>query len=507
MSYYINYIIEAGISLGVFAFVYWFILRKETRFTATRFYLLFALVFSTLLPFLSITINMPVSGRANYVESTVVQTNFLETVTVYASGIPQKIGTILLTFDYSILIYTLGAFVAAFVIFTGFLQLFRMLKGNRIFRLRKAKLIVSAKDISPYSFFNFIFISNKLTEQDNWKSMVHHELEHVRQGHTFDVLFVDIMMIFQWFNPFYWIIRRMVRENHEFLADTGVLKHGLITVSNYKKLLLSQAIGGNPVITSNFFSIKTIKKRFKMITNNTYNKNTWLRYTAGVMLATMLTFFLACESNVVNPSGNELAAYVYDGKVLSKSDFSKLGFDYVQMIKTDRSNALDLYPELRDDLQSDEVNLVFDIRDENQLQQAQIVQNQLSLLKSNKIKELMSVTCSLDKMKQDNEQVFVVVEEMPEYPGGEYALRQFLAQNVVYPQQAIKNGMQGRVFIEFVVGSDGKVRDARIARGVSSSIDEEALRVVLSMPKWIPGKQRGENVAVRYTVPINFVLQ
>ena len=104
-------------------------------------------------------------------------------------------------------------------------------------------------------------------------------------------------------------------------------------------------------------------------------------------------------------------------------------------------------------------------------------------------------------------QVFFIVEDMPEFPGGELALRKFIANAVKYPVIAQENGIQGKVYVNFVVDKDGSVTSARIARGVDSSLDKEAIRVVNSLPKWKPGKQRGKAVRVSYTVPINFVLQ
>lgn len=106
----------------------------------------------------------------------------------------------------------------------------------------------------------------------------------------------------------------------------------------------------------------------------------------------------------------------------------------------------------------------------------------------------------------DGEDVFILAEVMPEYPGGDEALRQFLASEVKYPESAIKKGIQGRVFVSFIVDKNGDVRDARVARGIYKALDDEALRVVKAMPKWSPGSQRGSSVAVSYTVPINFVL-
>ena len=95
---------------------------------------------------------------------------------------------------------------------------------------------------------------------------------------------------------------------------------------------------------------------------------------------------------------------------------------------------------------------------------------------------------------------------MPTFPGGDDALRKFIAQSVKYPVIAQENGIQGRVFVSFVVNSKGEVTNVKVARPFDPNLDKEAVRVVQSMPKWAPGKQRGKPVKVSYTVPINFVL-
>jgi len=104
-------------------------------------------------------------------------------------------------------------------------------------------------------------------------------------------------------------------------------------------------------------------------------------------------------------------------------------------------------------------------------------------------------------------EIFMIVEEMPEFPGGPEALQRYLSQSVRYPVIAQENGIQGRVYIQFVINQNGEVTNATILRGVDPSLDREALRVVEAMPKWKPGKQRNRPVRVSNTVPINFVLQ
>lgn len=108
---------------------------------------------------------------------------------------------------------------------------------------------------------------------------------------------------------------------------------------------------------------------------------------------------------------------------------------------------------------------------------------------------------------RDAGEIFMIVEEMPEFPGGQEALQKYLSTAVRYPVIAQENGIQGRVYVQFVIDQTGQVTNATVLRGVDPSLDREALRVVQAMPKWKPGKQRNRAVRVSYTVPINYVLQ
>lgn len=108
--------------------------------------------------------------------------------------------------------------------------------------------------------------------------------------------------------------------------------------------------------------------------------------------------------------------------------------------------------------------------------------------------------------EEEEQQIFVVVEKMPEFPGGEEAMRRYLARNIRYPLIAQENGIQGRVICQFVVNADGKIVDVQVVRGVEASLDAEAVRVIQSMPSWTPGKQGGKSVRVKYTLPIRFKL-
>jgi len=114
---------------------------------------------------------------------------------------------------------------------------------------------------------------------------------------------------------------------------------------------------------------------------------------------------------------------------------------------------------------------------------------------------------AVEDEEEEDAPVFYIVEDMPEFPGGEAALHTYIAKSIKYPVIAQENGMQGRVYISFVIGAKGTVEDIKVARGVDPALDKEAIRVISKMPKWKPGKQRGKPVKVSFTVPINFVLQ
>lgn len=124
----------------------------------------------------------------------------------------------------------------------------------------------------------------------------------------------------------------------------------------------------------------------------------------------------------------------------------------------------------------------------------------------NKGVEIHEVVQQVEEEEPEEQKIHVVVEKMPEFPGGDDAMKRFLAKNIKYPLIAQENNIQGRVVCQFVVNSDGKIVDVQVVRGVEASLDAEAVRVIKSMPAWTPGRQGGKNVRVKYTLPIRFKL-
>ena len=125
----------------------------------------------------------------------------------------------------------------------------------------------------------------------------------------------------------------------------------------------------------------------------------------------------------------------------------------------------------------------------------------------NQAVEIKYVPVAVEEEEPEEQTIFEVVENMPDFPGGQAALMQYLAKNIKYPTIAQENGTQGRVIVQFVVNRDGSIVDAKVLRGVDPYLDKEAIRVISSMPKWTPGVHKGKKVRVKYTVPVSFRLQ
>ncbi len=473
MSSFINYLLESGISLSLFALVYFLFLRRETFFNVNRWFLLVSIGFSAFLPLLHIPFYAPQSTVLQEVSVT-PYVNLLSSVTIYGTALSH--GAVQFVLSYSLLgyAYLLGVLFFAAKLFLQIYQLIRLIAQNRVIAEGKIKLVFLDRQLSPFSFLNYIFVSRNLQNTKGWEKMLEHEKQHIQQGHTFDVLVLEFVAVFQWFNPFFWMFRRALRENHEFLADQAVISHGTAPAW-YKQILLNQYVGEQIVIANNF-NYSLIKTRIQMMSKIKSRKIANVKFLVGIVLAASLIAVFACErKNTIKQeaSANKTITIVSEGKSVQVSGDDSA----IENLK----NAI--------------TNGNFTLKNDS-------IANQLILVKKEFVEENKYLL-----LNGPAEEVYAVVEEMPVFPGGELALRKFIAQSVKYPTEASSKGIQGKVFINFVVAKDGSVKNAKIARGVDPSLDTEALRVVNSLPNWKPGKQKGKEVAVSYTVPINFVLQ
>jgi TonB family protein len=482
MANFINYLLESGISLSLFALVYFLFLRRETFFHVNRWFLLVSIGFSAVLPLLHIPFYAPEATMLAEVTVT-PYVNLLSSVTIYGASLTNGAERFVLAYSLIGYLYLVGVIGLSGVLFIRIFQIIRLVAHNRVVSEGKIKYVIMEQELTPFSFLNYIFVSNDLQGTTGWEKMLEHEKQHIQQGHTFDVLILEFIAVFQWFNPFFWLFRRALRENHEFLADQAVISHGTAP-SWYKQILLNQYVGGQVVIANNF-NYSLIKSRIKMMSKIKSRKIANVKILIGMLLAISLIAVFACEKKesvktVITPAEKSVTI-VADGHPL------QITGDAAGIEKLERViSSSDEY-----ELKSDSVG------------------GPLKLIeKSKKVDEpIIGSSGNQEKSGKNQEEVFVVVEEMPEFPGGIKGLRSFLANAVKYPPEASKKGIQGKVYVTFVVMKDGSISNAKVVRGVDPLLDNEALRVVKSLPKWKPGKQSGKEVAVQFTIPISFALQ
>jgi TonB family protein len=470
MNSTVNFILESGISLSLLATIYVVFLRRETFFRLNRIFLLGSLFFSVLLPFLKFRIYEPQPVMLSEVTVTPYR-NVLEAVTIYGQDLSVTVEQTIISATLLIWIYLAGLLLFLAILFYRVIRIIFVIRKNEVQKSEHLKLVFLKNECSPFSFLNYVFISRPLQNRDGYDRMMAHEIEHIKQGHSFDVLILEMLTAFQWFNPFMWMLRRAIRENHEFLADHAVLTSG-VNRGYYKKLLLNQFAGGQLVLSNNF-NYSLIKNRIKMMSKIKSPKIAHVKIILGVLTAVALIIMFACEQKEMSeiqpvPEPDELKVTFLDDKLKISGEA-----DDLERIKKLMDGSREF------SLETDSIGNLLLVKKE-------------------------AVT---PKTLDTEEQIFFIVEDMPEFPGGEPELRKFIANNIEYPAIAQEKGIQGRVYVTFVVDKNGEVANARIARGVDPSLDKEALRVVNSLPKWTPGKQRGEAVNVSYTVPINFALQ
>ena len=472
MNSAVNFIIESGVSLALLSLIYVLFLRKETFFRINRLFLLGSVLFSVILPVIKLRIFAPQSVMLSEITVTPYR-NLLESITVYSHGLSGTVEQAVLSANLLIYFYIAGVAFFFGIFLFRIIQLILIIKRSSVQSAYGVKMVMLEKETSPYSFLNYVFVSQSLMQSRGYDKMIEHELEHVKQGHSLDVIILELLTVFQWFNPFMWMLNRAIRETHEFLADQAVLSKG-VSRGEYKLLLLNQFVGGQLVIANNF-NYSLIKNRIKMMSKIKSSKLAITKIAFGVLVASALVIAFACEqkeSAETKSIQKEVMTIVStiqdDGKV--KIEGSEADLEKYKALFSDNPGF---------EFVSDSLGNTFLIK-----------------------KEFVQ-----PKSLESNEEIFFVVEEMPEYPGGEMALRQYMATAVKYPDDAVKKGIQGKVYVTFVVSKDGTVADAKIARGVDPSLDAEALRVVNNLPKWKPGKQKGQSVNVSYTVPINFKLE
>ncbi|NOY38389.1 MAG: TonB family protein [Chlorobi bacterium] len=264
MSPLYNYILQTAIAISVFYIVYWLLLRKETFFGFNRYFFLVSIGFALLLPFGNLG-HLSLFQENGTVHAVARGYHSLQNmIVIHPVNSPEEVPVKFSLIQYFVNLYILGVvfFLLRLVLQTGIL--FLRIQKARIVSIFESRVVLDGKVNSPFSFFSWIFLNPAQIEEQNLPDIILHEKEHIRQKHIFDLFLIELICAFQWINPFVWLLRKAIKETHEYLADHAVIRKG-VPVGDYQKLLLSYALGaGHPaLITPLNFSLN--KKRMIMM--------------------------------------------------------------------------------------------------------------------------------------------------------------------------------------------------------------------------------------------------
>ena len=359
-----------------------------------------------------------------------------------------------------------------------------------VYALRKAA--------GPFSFFRMVFLHPESHSDKETDEMLTHECTHVSQWHSIDVILSEMMCMACWFNPFVWLLKREVRHNLEYLADNTVIQSGYDSKS-YQYHLLGLAHHQSVTTLYNSFNVLHLKNRIMMMNKKRSPGIVRTKYLIFIPLVGILMLLSNIEAvarltvRLANEATVSNAMVTATGILVDETGQPLIGASVVvkggkERTITDKKGAFSLEVPANAILRCS-----YQGRESQEVLAADMTNNTHLSLSS--------------KSREMNEQVFTVVEKMPSFPGGDAELLKYIATNIKYPKESQDNGEQGRVICSFIVGRDGSVNNPEVLRGVTPLLNEEAVRVINTMPRWNPGMQRGKAVAVKYTVPITFRLK
>ena len=359
-----------------------------------------------------------------------------------------------------------------------------------VYALRKAA--------GPFSFFRMVFLHPESHSDKETDEILTHECTHVSQWHSIDVILSEMMCMACWFNPFVWLLKREVRHNLEYLADNTVIQSGYDSKS-YQYHLLGFAHHQSVTTLYNSFNVLHLKNRIMMMNKKRSPGIVRTKYLIFIPLVGILMLLSNIEAvarltvRLANEATVSNAMVTATGILVDETGQPLIGASVVvkggkERTITDKKGAFSLEVPANAILRCS-----YQGRESQEVLAADMTNNTHLSLSS--------------KSREMNEQVFTVVEKMPSFPGGDAELLKYIATNIKYPKESQDNGEQGRVICSFIVGRDGSVNNPEVLRGVTPLLNEEAVRVINTMPRWNPGMQRGKAVAVKYTVPITFRLK
>ena len=513
---FLIYDAKVAVLIAVFYLFYRLLLAKETFHRVNRVVLLLTAVMSFVLPLCVITMHETVVVAA----MPAVEVGEVRAVVADEPTAPLWQMALPVLFIIGI-VATLGYTV------TSLAKLMLLIRHSEKHQQEDGVVIcVTDHQVSPFSWMHYIVLSRQDYAEHN-EAVLAHERGHIRLRHSWDVLLVDTLTALQWFNPAMWMLRQDLRAIHEYEADGAVLSQGF-NARQYQYLLITKAasIGGYSI--ANGISHSTLKNRIHMMLHKETRRSHLLKLLALVpIVGTAMALNARTVTDVVydEPQKKQI---IKKGK--QNARISANGANEVVVIAQEvpaaqkEAETFKMRGVVRDQDGEPIVGAVItlpssakgtvtdmngefsmDVRQGSTVVAAYVGYASESIVANNPQRKYV-FTLQKDG-SGDSGKPFDVVEQMPQFPGGPAALMQFLAQNIRYPEAAHKAGIQGRVIANFVVEKDGSITEGRIVKSVSPELDAEALRVINSMPNWIPGMQNGEAVRVKYTIPVTFQLQ
>ena len=434
MGTFLVYILKSAACLAVFYLFYKLLMSRDTFHRFNRFALLGLLVLSSLLPLVEASVNSPAAVQ----ETMLTLEQLLLMADIQPEGESMAAATpsaTVLWLRAALLVYLTGIVFFIARNLCSLARLGRLIRQGKREALdsylpdrkeKNVRLVVHDHDIAPFSWMHWIVIARKDLEE-NGREILIHELAHIRNRHSWDLLLADLCIFVQWFNPAAWLLKQELQNIHEYEADETVLREG-VNARNYQMLLIKKAVGTRLYSMANSFNHSSLKKRITMMLKEKSNPWARAKYLYILPLAALaVTAFARPEVSAV---ADEISAV----KVIA--------------------------PAVHDSIQPN-------------------VQTAVAAPSS-------------------------ALDQMPEFPGGMEALNTYLRNNIRYPQEAQKAGIQGRVIIQFIVSKDGSITDAEVVESVDPQLDAEGLRLIKNMPRWKPGMRKGQAIRVKQTLPIRF---
>lgn len=484
MSTFWYNILTINVSIAILYIAYKVLFSRDTFLTLKRYYLIFCLFFAVFIPKIDLSgFIKPGQGLTNMLNE---QSFLLPEIVVTTNQQPAiSIGQIIVG------LYFIVAFVLIIRFFVRLISILKIQSTSSATVIDGTTVYIFEKNTAPFSFLNRIFVNTALHTPEELQQILTHEKIHVKQGHTFDVIIAEIMTIALWFNPFTWLMKREIRENLEYIADNKVISSGFDT-KQYQYHLLQLLYQTPDLKLTNQFNFSPLKKRIKMMNRKKSMKASAAKY----LLVAPLAFTLVLAGNFQAIAGNLKNMNVASAENAIQNE--PVAINNAPANLETKITTSTIAVEKKTPAPEDK-------KEQKKPEVASEKMSEITVVGYGS--KVNSKAPETENFEQDDKTVFTVVEKMPEYPGGNEALFKFLRDNIKYPVKAQELGIQGRVIAQFVVNADGSIDNVEIVRSVNPALDAEAMRIVQSMPKWTPGMQKGKNVRVKYTLPVNFRLQ